>query len=85
MNKIHVGGLVVEKFDGQCAHPGCQAQIDWKLNDKAPPGWAVVTIKRYTKTNVDNTQSQSTFVLCIKHTITFTVRQLELVTADERT
>jgi hypothetical protein len=77
-------GVPYTKRDNECAHPGCEANIDFHVHDKPPPGWAHVTINRYgsgKKFAPSEGYTGRTFLLCPNHTISFSQRQELLVSA----
>ena len=76
MPTLFTSGIPYDKKDGQCAHPSCQAAIDWKQHDKPPAGWGHVTMARYTK---KGGHSHATFVVCPQHTIGFGERTPSLL------
>lgn len=69
--KVIIDGIQVNKKDGECAYPDCNDQIDWKKWDKPPPGWATISVHRYTKKGI----TTGTVTVCSKHTINFVPRQ----------
>lgn len=60
--------------DGRCDYPNCPKAIDFHFHDKPPPGWAIVTMRRYTrKGSVVDTK-----LVCSQHTMDFAHKQTQL-------
>jgi hypothetical protein len=76
IQKIVIDGVIIEKRDGECAHPTCRDAIDFHQNDKPPMGWATLTFNRYAK---KGGVAHKTFLLCPRHTVNFLDRQPTLV------
>lgn len=83
-SKVYVGSLSVSKKDGQCAHPTCEAIVDWSKHDKPPPGWATIVFDRYQDRKKGGGFSRGTYIVCPQHTLAFSVRQPSLVTKVKR-
>jgi hypothetical protein len=72
---VVIDGVPLTKHDGECVHPACNDIIDFKKWDKPPPGWATLSMQRYTK---KGGVRAATFLLCPIHTVKFVERQLTL-------
>ncbi len=54
-----------------CDYPGCKKMIDWRFWEKPPPGWAQITMTRYTKKGGCKTDHK---LVCRDHTMDFAHR-----------